>query len=297
MAVMRSSLYVPANNEVFVKKAPKYGADIITYDVEDAVPPQEKANGRRIAAENLLGGAVNGAEVYVRVNGWHTEWTNEDLEAVVQPGLHGITLPKTRNADDVKRLDWKISELEDRRGLPSGSVKISVLLETAEGIMNAYSIVKASTRLVSAFFGAVDYCADMRIARTDLGAEQKVARTIVAIAARSAGLVALDAPFANYTNMPAFEQNTLDGRDMGFEGRMIIHPSQIAVAHRLYSPSEAEVAHARKVIKFFEEEGLAKGLAAVPMEGQMVDTPVYVSAQNVINTFDEINAKEAAAKK
>lgn len=92
-------------------------------------------------------------------------------------------MPKTRNADDVKRLDWKISELEARRGIPAGTVKIAVLLETAEGIMNAYSICTASPRIVAAFFGAVDYCCDMRITRTNLAEEQKVARTIVAIAA------------------------------------------------------------------------------------------------------------------
>ena len=253
MNVMRTNLYIPANNPVFVGKCAKYPADNVTFDVEDAVPPQEKAKARQMAADNLKAAGANGASVYVRVNGWHTEYTNDDLEAVVQPGLDGITLPKTRNADDVKRLDWKISELEARRGIPAGTVKIAVLLETAEGIMNAYSICTASPRIVAAFFGAVDYCCDMRITRTNLAEEQKVARTIVAIAARAAGILALDAPFADYSNMDDFRQNTLDGRQMGFEGRMIIHPSQIAVAHELYSPTEEEVAHARKVKKLFEE--------------------------------------------
>lgn len=297
MEVMRTSLYIPANNPVFVGKCSKYPADIITFDIEDAVPPQEKENARKMAAENLVKAGENGAEVYVRVNGWHTEYTNDDLEAVVYPGLNGITLPKTRNADDVKRLDWKISELEQRRGIPAGSVKISVLLETAEGIMNAYQICTASPRIVSAFFGAVDYCADMRITRTNLAEEQKVARSIVAIAARAAGIVALDAPFADFSNMEDFRKNTLDGRQMGFEGRMIIHPSQIAVAHELYSPTAEEVEHAAKVKKFFEEEGLAKGLASVSMDGAMVDTPVYVSACQVLDQYAAIQAKEAAGKK
>lgn len=294
MNVMRTNLYIPANNPVFVGKCAKYPADNVTFDVEDAVPPQEKAKARQMAADNLKAAGANGASVYVRVNGWHTEYTNDDLEAVVQPGLDGITLPKTRNADDVKRLDWKISELEARRGIPEGTVKIAVLLETAEGIMNAYSICTASPRIVAAFFGAVDYCCDMRITRTNLAEEQKVARTIVAIAARAAGILALDAPFADYSNMDDFRQNTLDGRQMGFEGRMIIHPSQIAVAHELYSPTEEEVAHARKVKKFFEEEGLAKGLASVSMDGAMVDTPVYQSALNVLELYEAIQAKNHA---
>ncbi|MDR1571077.1 MAG: CoA ester lyase [Clostridiales Family XIII bacterium] len=293
MAIMRSSFYVPANNAKFIEKAPSFRADIVTFDIEDAVPPQEKGNARRMTADRLAYAGSGGSEVYVRVNGWHTEYTNDDLEAVVHPGLCGVTLPKTRDADDVKRLDWKLEELESRRGLPIGGIRISILLETAKGIMNAYSCCTASERLVSAFFGAVDYCADMRIRLTNEAKEQAYARTTVAVAARSAGLVALDAPFPDYSNVEAFEKNTLDGVSMGFEGRMIIHPSQIEIAHRLYSPTAAEVERARKVVSFFEAEGLAKGLASVAMDGQMIDTPVYTNAQGVLSRFDEIREKES----
>ncbi len=296
MALMRSNFYVPANNLAFVEKCAKYGADNITFDVEDAVPPQEKANARKIAAEHLEAAHANGASVFVRINGYHTEFADDDLEAVVKPGLDGITLPKTRNAADVKRLDETLTRLEKERGIEPGSIKIAILLETAEGIMNANEIVHASDRLVAAFFGAVDYCCDMRITRTNLGAEQFVARTIVGIAARSAGIIALDAPFADYSNMDDFIQNTKDGRTMGMEGRMIIHPSQIKVAHELYSPTEEEVEYSKQVIKFFEEEGLAKGLASVSMDGKMVDTPVYTSAQNVVNMYNEIKEQEAKIK-
>ena len=292
MAIMRSVFYVPANNQKFIDKVPELPCDIVTFDIEDAVPPSQKENARKMTVENLQRFAGGKAEVYVRVNGWHTEYTNEDLEAVVRPGLNGVTLPKTRDLDDVKRLDWKIGEMEYRNGMPEGTVKMSILLETAMGIMNAYEILKGSPRIVSSFFGAVDYCADMRIRMTNKAHEQEVARTTVAIAARAAEIVALDAPFADYSNMEAFIENTNDGRQMGFEGRMLIHPSQIEVANRLYAPTDEEVAYARKVVKVFEEEGLAKGLASVPYEGKMVDTPVYVNAQGVIERFEEIKAKE-----
>lgn len=291
MAIMRSVFYVPANNQKFIDKAPTLPCDIVTFDVEDAVPPSQKEAARQMTVENLKKFAGGKAEVYVRINGWHTEFANDDLEAVVRPGLNGVTLPKTRDVDDVKRLDWKISELENRYGIPEGTVKMSVLLETAMGIMNAYEICTASSRIVSTFFGAVDYCADMRIRMTNKASEQQIARTTVAIAARAAGIVALDAPFADYSNMDDFIENTNDGRQMGFEGRMLIHPSQIEVANRLYTPTDDEVAYARKVVKVFEEEGLAKGLASVPYEGKMVDTPVYVNAQGVISRYEEVQAK------
>jgi len=288
---MRSVFYVPANNLKFIEKAGTFPCDIITFDIEDAVPPSEKVNARNMTAENIKKLAGGKAEVYVRINGWYTGYTNDDLEAVVQPGLDGVTLPKVPDADAVKRLDWKLAELEERRGIPVGTIKISVLIETAMGVMNAYSICTASPRIVSAFFGAVDYCADMRVRLTNKGAEQYFGRATAAVAARAAGIVALDAPFADYSNMDAFVENTKDGVQLGFEGRMCIHPSQIEVANTLYSPTEEEVVEARKVVKVFEEEGLAKGLAAVPFEGKMVDTPVYVNAQGVLERYEEIRAK------
>ena len=140
-----------------------------------------------------------------------------------------------------------------------GSVKISMLLETAKGIMNAYECCMASPRNVNAIFGAVDYCRDMHVKITNEAVEQLWGRAKVAIACRASGLVAIDAPFVSFQDTEAFERNVRDGLQMGYGGRMIIHPSQIPVAHRLYSPTGEQVAHARKVKQFFEEEGLAKG--------------------------------------
>ena len=296
MLIMRSNLYIPANNAIFMEKCSKYPADNITFDVEDAVPPQEKEKARKMAAKYLKKAGLNGASVYVRINGWHTEYTNDDLEAVVHPGLDGITLPKTRNADDVKRLDWKVSEMEARRGIPVGTVKFALLLETAEGIMNAYPICTASKRTVATFFGAVDYCTDMRIRRTNEAQEQMTTRSIVAIAARSAGILALDAPFAAYQDMPAFEKNLLDGKQMGYEGRMLIHPSQIEVSNRLYAPTQKDVEWAERIKAAFEDEGLKKGKASVPVDGQMVDTPVYQNACDILASHREIQKKEAMNK-
>lgn len=294
--VMRSVMYVPANNERFIKKMPEIPADILTFDVEDAVPPAEKENARKMTREHLVYAGSGGSQVYVRVNGYHTPYTEDDLKGVVYPGLDGVTLPKTRGPEDVRRLDASITALEKERGIPEGHVKISILLETAIGVQRALECCTASPRLVSAFFGVVDYCTDMRIQRTDGAQEQMVARTIVAMAARAAGLVALDGPFANFSDIEAFRANTLQGRTMGYEGRMIIHPSQIPIAHELYSPSAEAVREARRIVEFFETEGLAKGLAAVPLDGKMVDTPVYVDAQNILEADQAIRAFEANRK-
>jgi citrate lyase subunit beta/citryl-CoA lyase len=293
---MRSIFYVPANNPKFIEKAPTIPADIITLDLEDAVPPSEKEVAREAAKQNLKFAATGGSLVYVRINNWETGLTNDDLEAIVWEGLDGVTLAKTGCAADVQRLEWKLEELEARRGLPIGTVKISMLLETAKGIQNAGEACLASKRNVNAIFGAVDYCRDMRVKITSEAVEQAYGRAKVGVACRTAGIVAIDAPFVAYQDIPAFERNVADGKQMGYEGRMIIHPSQVEPSNRLYAPDAADVEWATGVVKVFEEEGLAKGKAAVSFNGKMVDTPVYLNAQDILASHKEIQEKEASKK-
>jgi citrate lyase subunit beta/citryl-CoA lyase len=292
MAVMRSVQYVPGNNEKMVAKAPGIPADIITLDLEDSVPPAEKPRAREVVAANLAAAGAGGAEVYVRVNNWETEMTDDDLEAIVHPGLHGVTLAKCGHPDNVRRLDWKLEELERRRGMKVGAVKVSLLLETAKGVVFAYDSCAASPRVVSAIFGAVDFTKDMRVKLTSEGEEQKYARRHVAVAARAAGVIAIDAPFVAYQDMEAFEANVRDGRQMGYEGRMIIHPSQVPVCNRLYAPDPADVEWAEGVVTAFEQEAIAKGTAAISLNGKMVDTPVYENAKAILAAQREIEAKE-----
>ncbi len=293
MTIMRSIMYIPGNNPKMLAKAPEIPADIITLDLEDSVPPAEKETARKLIRENLKLAGTGGAQVYVRINNWETELTNDDLEAIVYEGLAGVTLAKTGCANDVLRLEWKLEELERRRGLEVGTVKISMLLETAKGVINAAECCLASKRNVNAIFGAVDYCRDMRVKLTSEAVEQQYARAHVAVACRMAGIVAIDAPFVDFKNIEAFEKNVAEGRQMGYEGRMIIHPGQVEPSNKMYSPDPADVEWAHGVVKVFEEEGIAKGKAAVSYNGKMVDTPVYLNAKDILAAQAEIDAKNA----
>ncbi len=296
MAVMRSVFYIPGNNEKLVSKAPSVPADIITLDLEDSVPPAEKPKAREMTRENLKYAGEGGSVVYVRINNWETEMTNDDCEAVVHEGLSGICLAKCGGPEHVLRLDWKLEELERRRGLEIGSIAIQLLIETARGVINAYPAAIASRRVNSLIFGAVDYTKDMRVKLTSEGEEQYYARAHTAVAARAAGCVAIDCPFVAYKDMEAFEKSTAFGRQLGYEGRMLIHPSQIEPSHRIYTPSAEDVEWARGVVKVFEEEGIAKGAAAVSYQGKVVDTPVYENARTVLATMEEISAMDAKRK-
>ena len=297
MPVMRSVFYTPSNNEKMVGKAPEILCDILTLDLEDSVPPAEKPKGRVMVQEYLKANREKqlAPALYVRVNNWETQMTNDDLEAIVHPGLDGVCLAKCGSADNVKRLDWKLEELEQRRGMKVGSVAIQLLIETAKGVMNAYPAASASPRVNSLIFGAVDFTKDMRVTLTSEGQEQLYARFHTAIAARAAGCVAIDCPFVNISDVEAFKKSTREGRQMGYEGRMLIHPSQIAPSHEIYTPSAADVEWAEGVKKVFEEEGIAKGSAAVSYKGKMIDTPVYENALQILRTMEEIKAAESKA--
>ena len=297
MTVMRSVFYIPGNNLKFIEKAPVTPADIITLDLEDSVPPDEKVKARELVRENLKLAGSGGSTVYVRVNNWETLMTNDDLEAIVYEGLSGVCLAKCGGADHVQRLDWKLEELERRRGLKVGSVAIQLLIETAKGVMNAYPSALASKRVNSLIFGAVDYTKDMRVKLTSEGQEQYWARASVPVAARAAGCVAIDCPFVDVKNIEAFKESTRFGRQLGFEGKMLIHPDQILPSHEIYTPSAEDVEWAEGVVKVFEEEGLAKGKAAVTYKGKMVDTPVYDNARTILTTRDEIAAFDKKRKK
>jgi len=293
MPVMRSVFYVPGNREDLIAKIPKIPADIITFDLEDSVPPAEKQKARELSHANLLMAADTGADIYARLNNWETGMTNDDCEAIVDKGLSGVCLAKCGGPDHVKRLAWKLEEMEKKRGLEVGSVKIQLLIETAKGMMNVYESATANKRVGSLIYGAVDYTTDMRVTLTwPIGEEGRWARARVACAARAAGLIAIDWPYVDFKDTEGFEKDTAWGRQMGMEGRMLIHPGQIEPAHRIYSPAPERVEWATEIKKVFEEEGIAKGSAAVSYKGKMVDTPVYVGALKILEAKAEIEAKE-----
>jgi citrate lyase subunit beta / citryl-CoA lyase len=296
MTVMRSVFYVPGNNETFVAKAPKNPADIITLDLEDSVPPAEKPRAREMVRENLKFAGSGGSTIYVRINNWETLMTNDDLEAIVHEGLSGVCLAKCGGPDHVQRLEWKLEELERRRKMPVGGIAIQLLIETAKGVIHAYPSAIASKRVNSLIFGAVDYTKDMRVKLTSEGEEQRYARRHTAVAARASGCIAIDCPFVAFKDLEAFEKSTREGRQMGYEGRMLIHPTQIEPSHKIYTPAPEDVEWAKGVVKVFEEEGIAKGMAAVTYLGKMVDTPVYDNARTILATMAEIEAFDKKRK-
>ena len=291
--VRRSDLYLPSNNTHMIQKATTLGADVISLDLEDSVAPAEKVGARKILVENIPLAGSTGSRVWTRINAWDSDLTLGDLDAVVTEGIDGILLPKCNGLADVRRIDDEITKREKAKGLPVGKIKLALLIETAIGVMKVNESAGGSGRLEALIFGAVDYLRDMHTVRTASAMEQYHARAAIGVAARTYGLVAEDAPYGNFKDADGFKLDSERSAMLGFEGKMLIHPSQVAVANAVYAPAPDRVEWAKAITKCFEEEGLAKGKASVAYQGNMIDIPVYNDGRNILARQAEIDAAEA----
>ena len=287
-AVMRSMMTVPVVVQRFVDKAPAAGADAICLDLEDSIPPAEKAAARPLARKAIETMPRSGFAMYVRVNGYATGLTEDDLAAVVLPGLDGIVLSKAESVQMIADLDAHLGRLEAEHGIESGHVAIVPLLETAKGIVEAYDVCRASSRAAGAIFGAEDFATDMAIKRTETAEEVLWARSAVAVACRAAGIAAIDTPDPNYSDETHLRREMNKAKGLGYCGKLCIHPTQVQIANEIFSPDEDEVAEARTIVEAFERDGLAKGIAAIAVDGKMIDTPIYWRARRLVEWAEAI---------
>ncbi|MGQ9573294.1 MAG: HpcH/HpaI aldolase/citrate lyase family protein [Dehalococcoidia bacterium] len=283
--VLRSLLFVPGHRSRFIEKAPEVPADVICLDLEDSVPWNEKPKAREVVKEAIPSMPRTGYLLIVRVNPLGSGLMEEELAAVVQPGLDGISLPKADSAQTVRQVDAYLTELEKMQGLPVGQVKIIPWIETAIALVNAYEICSASPRLIGASFGAEDFTTDLGIRRTKASKEIEWPRAAMAIACRAANILAIDTPVQDYADLEYLEADSRFALSLGYRGKYCIHPSQIEIVNRIFAPTPEEIEEARKIIQAYEE-GEAQGLGAVGLEGVVIDWPVYVRARRLLEWAD-----------
>ena len=282
-ALIRSLLFLPGNREKFLEKAISLDADGFIIDFEDSVPAAEKAVARKCFA--TYAPALQGKSIWVRSNASDSPYFEEDLAAICNaPGIAGVFLPKAETVEAVRAVDQAIGVRERTAGLPAGSLRIILTIETARGVMRALDLAEATTRTESIAFGGAqdgDLMTDLGcVFSTENGTLQR-AREHVLIAARAAGCRSpLDGVFANVKDASGFEADTKLSRALGYRGRALIHPSQIEPANRLYSPGAAEIAESRRLVEAFEG-AVAKGHASVLFEGRMIDVAMAKAARNL----------------
>ncbi len=296
MEPLRSLLFVPGNRPRFLERAQTLAADALVPDLESGVPEPEKERARHMVREALPALAASGQRVFVRVNAIDSPYFLDDLNAVISRHLAGVTLPKIESGDDVRRLDETITNLEHGKQLPFGQVRIIPFIESALGVIRAFEIATASTRVVAIAFGAEDFTADMGVSRSAEGTEVLYARNHVAIAARAAHRLAIDAPFVAIDDLAGLERDTRLAVQLGFKGKFAIHPSQIEPIHRYFAPSAEEIRQAQQIVKAFERaEGEGEGTLA--MSGKMVDTAIALRAQKLLRTAAEADERRTPAKR
>ncbi len=288
--VMRSILSVPGNRPAMLEKARSLPADALHLDLEDAVPPAEKDLARQTVRQVLPGFALLGQMIVVRVNSLSTGLTGADLEAVICLQVDAISLPKSESAEDVARVDSMLAAREKDLGQPVGTTGLLVWIETPKAVLAASQIASASARTIALLLGADDFTREMGIPRTKEGNELDFARWMVALAARAAGVLAIDTGYPDFRDEEGLVKEAWRARRMGFHGKFLIHPGQIDPVNRVFSPSPEEAHEAQRVLAAFEE-ALALGHATTSLDGSLIDTAIAGRARRILELSRQVEQK------
>jgi citrate lyase subunit beta/citryl-CoA lyase len=289
MTLNRSFLFAPGNVARRVEKALTLEADAVIVDLEDSVADAEKAATRKAVAEALL--RPRRARGYVRVNAPSSRFCYGDLVATLSKGVDGVVLPKVESAADLHAVDWLLWNLELERGIAPGSIDLMPQVETASGVQRIDRILQARNlrpysgpfRVKRVAFGAADYGHDLGLSPTLDEPELADARARVVLASRAAGYDnPIDSPWFHFKEAGAFARSLERSRRGGFQGRLCVHPDQLAPVNAAYLPSADEVAHAERIVTAFAAAE-ARGEAAVQVDGEMVDYPVAHRAQAMLD--------------
>jgi len=280
---MRSKLFVPGSRPELFAKALAGPADGLSFDLEDSVTADRKAQARATLREMLRGeqARASAKTLIVRVNAMDTPYFAADIAAVVQPGLHLVNLPKPESVDDVRSAVAAIELAEQDNGVTE-PVRLLLNIESPRALRLAYELASAHPRVAGLQLGLGDLFEPLGIARRENAAIQQ-AMFAVRMAAGEAGVFAYDAAYANIKDDAGFRAEAELAQRLGFLGKSCIHPSQIAAANEVFRPSDAEIAHAVKVLEAAREAD-AKGVGAYVVDGKMIDPPFFARAQAIVAT-------------
>jgi citrate lyase subunit beta / citryl-CoA lyase len=287
---LRSLLFAPGNHARRVEKALTLDADAVILDLEDAVAVTEKPGARDSVAEALA--RPRRGLLYVRVNATDSAFCYGDLVAVVRSGLDGVIIPKVEGSAGLSTIDWLLAQLERDRGLRPGQIDLIPIIETARGLQRIDAILAAGTRVRRIAFGAGDFTLDVNMVWTRHETELAHARAVIATASRAAGIDApLDTVWVDLTDTEGLEASARAAAGYGFQGKMCIHPDQIPVVNRVFTPTDAEIGFAERVVAAFAEAEAA-GSAAIRLDGQFIDYPILYRAQRVLRKVAAIRARK-----
>ena len=291
MLVFRSLLFAPGNHARRVEKSLTLDADVVILDLEDAVVVAEKEATRAkvVAAFRTPRRALG----YVRINAFDTPFCFDDLQAVVVPGIDGILLPKVESPAQIVAVDWAVAALERARGLREGGIDLVPIVETGRGMTELRDIARSGTRVRRLSFGAGDYTLDVGMRWTFGERELDHARTAIVVESRAAGLEPpVDTVFIHLGQPDALRRSAELARDLGFQGKLCIHPEQLGPVNETFTPTGEETAKAERYVAAFEEAE-ARGSASIQVDGYFIDYPIVEQARRTLRIAQAIRARGA----
>lgn len=286
-APRRSRLYAPGNSPRILVGIELHGADLVLVDLEDSVPPAEKA-AARVLVKHLLSAIQFPNEVWVRINPLD-QGGAQDVREVLLARPHGVALPKAESQDGVLALCRELDQAEKATGIPVGTTWIMPILETGRGVLHAEEIAAASPRVAVVAFGAEDYTRDVGARRTTEAL--LFARSMIVAAAKAAGVQASDTVYGNVDDEAGLAAEAKLARDLGFDGKGAIHPAQVPLLHAAFTPSEKEMEEARAIVAA-AEDAEARGIGAIAVGGKMVDRPVLERARRALRLAERLGGRE-----
>jgi citrate lyase subunit beta/citryl-CoA lyase len=284
MGPIRTALFVPATRPDRVDKALGAGADVVIIDLEDAVAQALKGEAREAARKKVIEHAPR--RLLVRVNALGSGHNRNDLQSIVGASPSGIILPKVETAENIREMHQRLLDCERTSGMAPGSMSVVALIESARGVENIFRIMSealAPARALSAAFGAADYSLDLGIDLTRDGAELHYPRSRIAVACRAAGREPpIDTPFMiDLKDLEGLKTDARRAKQLGFQGKLCIHPNQVGPCNEVFSPTAEEMEYARRVVAAFEKSE-AEGVGALQLDGKFIDYPVVERSRRII---------------
>lgn len=290
MKLLRSMLFVPGNKAEWIEKAPKYKADSLVIDLEDAVPENLKEEGRKITAELLPLLKERGQLLYVRINGLDTGHAGKDLEAIVCGDLDGIMVPKLEEPKDIIALDALLKHFEIKNGLALGHVEIIALIETAKAMKMTYELCITSSRVVSVLGGATkggDINRALGYEWTKEGKETLYMRSRILLDARAAGILyPLAGVWSDIEDLEGLRQDSIFSKQLGYRGYVVIHPSHVPIVNEVFSISKEQIEFSQGLIKALEEAEKS-GTSAARYKGDFIDIASVKTARELLDRAEE----------
>ncbi|PYS47205.1 MAG: hypothetical protein DMG13_28480 [Acidobacteria bacterium] len=296
----RSWMFVPGDRQKMLDKALGTVVDAMLMDIEDGVAPASKETSRRQIAETLkqlaprlkADPSLRTPARYVRINAVGHERMHADLEYVVTPGLEGLALPKVETPEQVQLVEKILDEREPKAGIPPGSVRLLIALESPKGLFNAYAIATASPRVMGLMFGAEDFSRELNLPfrREGEAVDLIYARSSFVTAAAAAHVQSVDGVWPNFQDAEGLKKFALQSRRLGFSGMSLIHPSQIDLVNAAFTPTSDELDYCRRVVQAFDD-ARARGEGAIAFGGQLLDMPIVDRARQMLALAEYLGAK------